>query len=236
MSAFYGAVDEKLAIYDDVLEDPEKDLCEYVRQRCHVTPNKVEYLRPLLDFAPRKPSEDQPPLDIFTVNYDNAIETACEEMDLSYTDGFAPDWRPTEFERIYYCVRIYRIYGSICWYRTRRKRALVRIPVAPSTEVQYHTDDDTSELMLYPTFTKAEQAEPYATLLELMRRRLSNPETKTCVVIGYSFRDKYLNELLLNAMHVNPDLLLVVVDASAGVQGLPGPKRQGPRDRAFASQ
>lgn len=214
LAAFYATPDPGLEKYDPILKDLENDLFRYIRQRCHLHLTKLEYLRPLLDFAPREPSKDQAPLDIFTVNYDNAIEALCEEHDLPYTDGFGPDWGPGNFKRGNYCVRIYSIHGSISWYRTRRKRSLVRIPVDPTTQVRYYTDDDTSEMMLYPTFTKAEQAEPYATLLEEMRRRLSSTETKTCVVIGYSFRDEYLNELFRNAMHVNRDLLLVIVDPS----------------------
>lgn len=214
LAAFYATPDPGLEKYDPILEDLEKDLFQYIRHRCHVPLTKLEYLRPLLDFAPRKASKAQAPLDIFTVNYDNAIEALCEEHDLPYTDGFGPDWGPDNFDRGNCCVRIYRIHGSISWYRTRRKRALVRIPVAPVTPVHYYTDDETSEMMLYPTFTKAEQAEPYATLLEQMRRRLSSTETKTCVVVGYSFRDEYLNELFRNAMDVNRDLLLIIVDPS----------------------
>ncbi len=214
LAAFYEAEHEQLKEYDPILDDLEEELFQYIRHRCHVPLTKLEYLRPLLDFAPRNPSKEQSPLDIFTVNYDNAIEALCEEHDLPYTDGFGPNWGPGNFDRGTCCVRIYRIHGSISWYRTRRKRSLVRIPVDPSTQVRYYTDDETSEMMLYPTFTKAEQGEPYATLLEQMRRRLSSSETKTCVVIGYSFRDEYLNELFRNAMHVNRDLLLVVVDPS----------------------
>ncbi len=78
----------------------------------------VTYLSPLAEF--RRYSH---PLDIFTLNYDLAVEQALGELRIPFTTGFARSsegtsrWSPSEFERRDLEVRLFKLHGSVNWAR-----------------------------------------------------------------------------------------------------------------------
>lgn len=75
------------------LRDIAHRLRAYVRLRCSagITPEKVDYLLPLLDFA-----RFEGTLDIFSLNYDMCIEMLADRSGTEYTDGFDLYWKSHE--------------------------------------------------------------------------------------------------------------------------------------------
>jgi hypothetical protein len=77
----------------------------------------VTYLNPIVDF-----SRLGRPFDVFTLNYDLALETALDDVGIPYTVGFKDRggaqlavWAPDEFERSEYAVRLFKLHGSLDW-------------------------------------------------------------------------------------------------------------------------
>jgi hypothetical protein len=66
---------------------------------------------------------------------------------------------------------------------------------------------------MYPAFVKRQHVEPFATLMGHLRNALRT--SKALVVVGCSFRDQYLKELVIERMAENVELQLVVVDPKA---------------------
>jgi hypothetical protein len=143
------------------------------------------------------------PVEVFTVNYDLLLETALEEMQVPYFDGFIGNLRArfqTELVEARpgadsdgipaFFVRLWKLHGSVNWAWESSKQ-IVR------------TGQPVSEGMaaaIYPSDTKYEESRrvPFLVLQDRMRRALHQPETLV-IVAGYSFGDAHINELLFDA-------------------------------------
>jgi hypothetical protein len=189
----------------------DKLLQRYIRQECTVHPATVEYLWPIADFV-----DLYGRVDVFTLNYDASVEIVCQQREIPYTDGFDLYWNPAQFDSSLNRLRLFKLHGSLLWYVTRATpRKLVKIPVrAPAPDqVKFFTDEELSDVLIYPTLAKEQHVEPYATLIGEFRKTLAN--AKVLVAIGCSFRDEYIKQIIVDRMLHNPDLQVIVVDPNA---------------------
>ncbi|AXK66460.1 SIR2 family protein [Burkholderia sp. IDO3] len=142
------------------------------------------------------------PVEIFTVNYDLLFETALEEFQVPYFDGFIGNLRArfqtdlvetapgSEQDSVpAFFTRLWKLHGSVNWEWDDRQ--VVRVGQAVREEVA---------AAIYPSDTKYEESRrvPFLVLQDRMRRALHQPETLV-IVAGYSFGDAHLNELLFDA-------------------------------------
>ena len=76
---------------------------------------RTEYLNPLLSFL-----KVCRPLDIFSTNYDVCIELLCKSKrnKKKYVTGFNPTWNPQVFEESDTDIQLYKLHGSVTWYKT----------------------------------------------------------------------------------------------------------------------
>lgn len=156
-------------------------------------------------------------VDLFTTNYDRAVEASYEtggddptgfdfELVRGFTQGArqrAPQWDPGVYERppgSRFIVKLYKLHGSLDW---RREGDAVR-EVAADEYVGRNA-------VIYPV-RKPIIEEPFRTLLELFRRRLQDSDL--CVVIGNSLRDEHIRESLTERLNADA-LRLVIVDPQA---------------------
>ena len=86
----------------------------YIRKKCEDI-TSVEYFWPLEGMSKNKK------LDIFTLNYDGTVEIFCEERGIKYTDGFEPDWNIKRFDDDESKINLYKLHGSLYWFRTKSK-------------------------------------------------------------------------------------------------------------------
>ena len=163
-------------------------------------------LSPMFKFAAWSVGSDYHlPLEIFTVNYDLAIETALEKLGVPYFDGFigalcarfrtelveasptdSSEWLPP------FLVRLWKLHGSVNWRWEDGDRAEVVRSGAPV--------DDSSLAAIYPSDSKYDESRrvPFVVLQDRLRRALHQPET-LMLISGYSFRDEHLNEMIFDA-------------------------------------
>lgn len=150
------------------------------------------------------------PLEIFTVNYDLLIETALEKLGVAYFDGFAgalharfrtdlveaspadPEaWLPS------FLLRLWKIHGSVNWaWETDGRADVIRLGSAVQAG---------AVAAIYPSDTKYDESRrvPFVVLQDRFRRALYTAESLV-LVIGYSWRDEHLNELLIEAARRRP--------------------------------
>ena len=181
-------------------------LKDFIKSKAIVNEEKVKYLEPLLEF--------QHPIDIISVNYDICIEQFCNIYKLTYQDGFDVYWNPKVFELEDTDVRLYKLHGSVIWYRSDRGGYLKLPVMEKSSKIQLITGESAESLMLYP-IQKWEYAEPLLELLLLVKRKLESSNTKFIVVVGYSFRDDYLKKMFWDIARKNRALNLILVDPNA---------------------
>lgn len=157
------------------------------------------------------------PVEIFTVNYDLVLETALEELNVPYFDGFvgalrAPfftdlvDGQPVEPDAWVpaFFVRLWKLHGSVNWeWQGDSEGLVVRRGAAVKGE---------SLAAIYPSDAKYSESRrmPFVVLQDRFRKSLQHPES-VFLVSGYAFGDSHLNELLFDAARRRPRSETVVL-------------------------
>ncbi len=120
-------------------------LRDFIKRKVVVDPEKTAYLDPLRGFV-----DSEKPLCVYSLNYDTAIEVFCAKHRLAYRDGFSEDWNPKVFDDQNVDLLLFKLHGSVTWYRTDRGRFL-KIPVLlKDSTVRLITKECATALMLYP--------------------------------------------------------------------------------------
>lgn len=160
------------------------------------------------------------PVEVYTTNYDLLIERGMEHAETPYFDGFIGAVSPyfvaatveADFGHTHpLCpprtwVRVWKLHGSIGWRQVTAgsgQQRIVRTPNLPPNE----TDD----LMIFPSRQKYTDSrkQPYVAYHDRFRRLLSSGEA-LLVVLGYSFGDQHINEVIFEALRANNRLAVTV--------------------------
>lgn len=158
------------------------------------------------------------PVEIFTTNYDLILEEAMEENSVPYFDGFIGTVHPffspesveadnvknhQEFKPPSSWTRLWKLHGSVNWFlkpdATGGKKKVVR----GSGKIE----SSGKELMIFPSREKYLESRklPFITFQDRLRKFLSNGEA-VLFIVGYSFLDEHLNEIIFQALRSNSRL------------------------------
>ena len=171
----------------------------------NVNSHSVSYLFPLLGFSQN--------LEIFTLNYDGVLDIFLEKSRVDYTDGFSPYWSPHIFDDNRIRVKIYRLHGSLFWFKIPNGK-VIRIPIRFDIQnMKYISGEDLDEMLIYPTLTKEKHYEIYSFLSNRFISKLRS--SQLCIVMGYSFRDKDITDVIIEGLQSNQDLWIVIVSPHA---------------------
>lgn len=192
-------------------EDLLNRLESFIHQTCYVRRKNVDHLDPLVAFL----EASEKPLDIFSVNYDTAIEVYCFTHGLEFNNGFQRTWAPESLKQDEegIDINLYKLHGSATWWLTEEGR-LVEIPLelhAAGARTYYGSQAES--LIVYPYDPKKKVPISTLDLLPILRDKLENADV--AVVVGYSFRDEEIREIFLDAGRKNDDLKLVLIGPSA---------------------
>lgn len=160
---------------------------------------------------------------IFTTNYDLYSEKALDELGILYCNGFSGFverfFNPAVFNYAFAeqmelsnnkwnvidnFIYLYKLHGSINWIESDEQNHLFSV-----REVQ-DIDKATGERMIYPTPMKhmATLASPYSDLFREFQKKIMQDKT-VLVIVGYSFSDEHVNNLIYQALTI-PTFRLVV--------------------------
>jgi NAD-dependent SIR2 family protein deacetylase len=169
--------------------------------------NDIDYLSNLIGFL------ESQPLEIFTLNYDGIIDLFCEKYKIEYSDGFNPYWDSQNFENSQTTLKIYRLHGSLYWFKTVSGKS-IRVPIIglDLDKVKYISSEILSEIMIYPTLQKEKFSEIYSWLNNKFITKLK--DSNLLLIIGYSFRDQDITSIIKDIMH-NTDLWIIIISHTA---------------------
>lgn len=146
---------------------------------------------------------------IFTTNYDMVIDEYRDIYDFELVDGFKEDgrhrsvwtgsWEPQSTKTLLYLTKLH---GSVNWYRDSTNRII---------QFGGKAEADKSILIAPTEGRKDYTVDPFSTLLKHFEEELEN--VKTLVVIGFSFRDDDINEIIRR--RVIQGMQLIVLSPSA---------------------
>lgn len=150
-------------------------------------------------------------LSMITTNYDLTFETAIESYQKKWGDAGINDvdfgfsiqfgrpiydpsqnfnWNPTTIEYL-------KIHGSVDWHRDARGKC--------SRSMSSTVPDDPDQMaILYPGFKGVPELEPFASMHGRLNTRLA--EADLVIVIGFAFRDTYINSIFENILRIRKNL------------------------------
>jgi hypothetical protein len=143
------------------------------------------------------------PIEIFTTNYDLLLEQSLEDMRVPFFDGFVGAHHP--FFDAYAIendilpprwARLWKIHGSISW----------RSGTVDRTFKVWRTDiNQGGNAVIHPSHLKYEESRkmPYLAMMDRLKRFLSTPSS-VLIIVGYSFNDQHLNDLILQGLQGTP--------------------------------
>jgi hypothetical protein len=143
------------------------------------------------------------PIEIFTTNYDLLIEQSLEDLQVPFFDGFVGAHKPffdphsIEIETLPpRWARLWKIHGSINW-----KSGIID----GNFRVWRSDIEKGGQVVIHPSHLKYEQSRkmPYLAMMDRLRKFLGTPSS-ALIIVGYSFGDQHLNELIVQGLQGSP--------------------------------
>ena len=147
----------------------------------------------------------------FTLNYDLVFEKVFNSSEAKpLNNGFANNiWDERSFDTQQTKINLYKIHGSLDWYSEEDTTHST-----PNYEVAFNAlePDERKPHLILGYETKLFSVDPFFTLLQKFIEKLK--EANLVVIIGYSFFDAYLNNLLIKFLNSSENKKLFIVDPS----------------------
>lgn len=141
-------------------------------------------------------------LRIFSLNYDLIFERVfnSSEESLVYT-GFSQDRWVGDFEdpNLREKIKLFKLHGSLDWYFDKEEE-----------EVLQGQNSNVKPLIVFGSGPKIQSYDPFLSLLSGFRSQLR--DASLFVTVGYSFQDKYINNILIQSLSSEVNKQLLVVD------------------------
>lgn len=174
-------------------------------------------------------NKDLSRINVFTTNNDLFNERALDHSNINYNNGFGGgleryfnparfrythskrvDLNMEKFEPIDNMVYLYKLHGSINWVQSEDNKGnplfgIQEIPLIAENKAKKQP------ALIYPTPLKQNQSlgSPYADLIREFKDKLTL-QNSVLFVIGYSFSDEHLNNIIYQALASNTSLSVVI--------------------------
>lgn len=183
-------------------------------------------------------------VNLFTLNYDMALDYALDNLGVHYINGFMGVhnrcFRPEVYDYdVYYpgqsvsgkvyraekVIRYYKLHGSLSW----------RF-VEPSIGNMYGIQevslgqpfDSKDSLLVYPCVSKKKHALdlPYSEMFRQFSKAITQPQS-VLICLGYSFNDEHVNDIIRQALSI-PSFTLIVANYSPEQKDAPSEQSSAP--------
>lgn len=163
---------------------------------------------------------------VFTTNNDLFNEMALDSLNIHYINGFTVglkrffipalfnytwskrmDTSIDKYEPVENLVYLYKLHGSVNWRETKESyNSYFEI-----VEVDPKEPKEDEPVLIYPTPTKQDKSlgSPYLELFREFQNKLLEPHS-VLFVIGYSFSDRHVNDIIYRALATNSTLNVVI--------------------------
>ncbi|MDM1410561.1 SIR2 family protein [Myroides odoratimimus] len=172
-------------------------------------------------------NKDLARINVFTTNNDLFNEYAMDSLNINYINGFSGgltklfnpglfnytfskrmDTSIEKFEPVENMVYLYKIHGSINWTEDENNtNSFFKIK-----EIPYSKDNNpTRSVLVYPAPTKQNKSlgSPYVEMFREFQKKLLEQHT-VLFVIGYSFSDEHINNIIYQALAINSTINVVI--------------------------
>ena len=145
--------------------------------------------------------------EIFSLNYDLLFEKALETSSLPYFSGFIGNVKPffisdsvDEFSGLYVkesWTKLWKLHGSLNFKKSSDEKIFIENNITSEYE----------NLLIYPSMDKylSSRKAPFIAYLDRFRKYLLSSE-KVLIILGYSFCDDHVNDIIINGLNNNSRL------------------------------
>ena len=220
-------IDDKKALYVKLIDKVEKHIFKEINISFdgENAQKVLEYYKTFYQKLALR-SKDNSRIRVFTTNNDLYNETALDALNLHYINGFGGGLRKffnpalfnytwskrmdtsiDKYEPAEDMVYLYKIHGSVNWRETEK----LENNYFEIEEVYPPNKDAKNAVLIYPTPTKQDKSlgSPYVDLFREFQHKLLEPHS-VLFVIGYSFSDRHVNEIIYRALSTNSTLNVVI--------------------------
>lgn len=228
VSAFVQKISKKFntSLKTKRLIDTTRETCEYITNKV------VEMLSEIPDDILKfklihEIIDSKSTLNIYTLNHDLILEKLFDSINVKYSDGFSLQnkykmryWNPSSYFVEEALVRIFKLHGSINWYRYIPTDLSwydeIAISECPNCAVDrngkpYDPPPDHPEILI-GTFNKIVRYTRgiHFRMLSIFREEVEKVDN--LIISGHSFRDKGINALLIDWLFNNRDRQAIIID------------------------
>lgn len=173
--------------------------------------NAAKVLNPLKIFLSETIDEDYL-INFFTLNYDLTIEKVLNsDAEQIINTGFSQNqWQPNSFDGIPGVrINLAKIHGSLDWFRE-----LDNTKSTENNEIAFNEKEPNERKpnIILGFENKLFSVDPFFTLVQKFIQ--ATHTANLIVVIGYSFFDPYLNNILIQTLNSDENKRLLIVDPS----------------------
>lgn len=164
---------------------------------------------------------------IFTTNNDLFNEKALDNLNINYNNGFGGglervfnparfrytfskkiDANLEKFEPLENMVYLYKLHGSISWIEEEGNSFF---NIKEISTIGENPNKNNQPILIYPTPLKQSQSlgSPYSDLIREFQTKISLPNS-VVFIIGYSFSDEHLNNIIYQALASNSSISIVI--------------------------
>lgn len=168
-------------------------------------------------------------VNVFTTNNDMFNEVALDSLSIHYFNGFSGgvmrsfnpasfnytlskrmDTSNDKYEPVENLVCLYKIHGSVNWVEDEKTSNESFFTLR---ELPLRNDSTSTNVLVYPTPLKQNKSlgAPYVELFREFQHKLLEQNT-VLFVIGYSFSDEHVNDIIYRALATNSTMNLVVIN------------------------
>lgn len=178
-------------------------------------------------------SRDMSRINVFTTNNDLFNERALDNLNIHYINGFGGglgrffnpalfnytyskrlDSSISKYEPVENLVYLYKIHGSINWVEDDTNiNSFFKVKELPADMIKKGDNN----VLIYPTPMKQNKSlgSPYVDLFREFQHKLLEPNG-VLFVIGYSFSDEHVNDIIYRALATNTTFNLVILNDVKG--------------------
>ncbi len=225
----YLDCENKLGAVDSLINEIEKFIYEKINVDLIKKKGKTEEALSIYKEFYQKitlRNKDLSRINIFTTNSDLLNETALDDLNINYNNGFGGglkrvfnparfrytfskkiDVNLEKFEPLEDMVYLYKLHGSINWVEKDGNYFFNIHEIS----VDQNTPNEGNVSLIYPTPLKQKQSlgSPYTDIIREFQTKLSLPNS-VLFVIGYSFSDEHINNIVYQSLTSNSSLSVVI--------------------------
>jgi hypothetical protein len=171
-------------------ESLSQAMVQELRSLLATDPDDTAYLGPLLDRGQRPGG-----LTIATLNYDLAVEQAGEQRGVAVDTGIAHWSQHRQWNWSRRGVRLLKLHGSIDWewFSSRAKPGHLAHSSVRRAD-QRDSGSQTRPAIVFGRRDKLRAEGPFLSLLAELEAHLR--QVRRLIIVGYSFRDEHINEVI----------------------------------------